>query len=49
VSTCKNPVAGWRVLPSSFRKGTWNMNVYVAREERQGTRVTITGLRVDKP
>src|SRR5439155_25879514 len=47
VSTCKSPVAGFRVLPSSFRKGTWNMNVYVLAKNGKETRVTITGLRVD--
>jgi hypothetical protein len=49
VSMCKSPVAGFRVLPSSFRKGTWNMNVYVLAKNGKETKVTITGLRVDKP
>jgi hypothetical protein len=49
VSTCKNPVAGFRLLPSSFRKGTWTMNIYVLAKNGKETKVTITGLRVDKP
>ncbi|HEV7663805.1 MAG TPA: hypothetical protein VGQ62_09745 [Chloroflexota bacterium] len=48
-STCKNPTAGFRVLPSSFRKGTWTMNIYVQAKNGKETRVTIPGLRVDKP
>ena len=48
-SICKSPVAGFRVLPSSFRKGTWTMNVYVQAKNGKETKVTITGLRVDKP
>jgi len=49
VSVCKNPLAAWRVLPSSFRKGTWNMNVYVLGKNGKETKVTIAGLRIDKP
>jgi hypothetical protein len=49
VSVCKQPNAGWRVLPSSFRKGTWEMNVYVLAKNGKETKVTIPGLRVDEP
>jgi hypothetical protein len=49
VSVCKNPLAAWRVLPSSFRKGTWDMNVYVLGKNGKETKVTIAGLRIDKP
>ena len=48
-STCKNPAAGFRLLSSSLRKGIWNMNVYVLAKNGKETRVTIPGLRVDKP
>jgi hypothetical protein len=48
-STCKNPVAGFRVLPSSFRKGTWTMNVYVLAKNGKETKVTVGPLRVDLP
>jgi hypothetical protein len=48
-ATCKSPVAGFRVLPSSFRKGTWEMNVYVQAKNGKETKVTISGLRVDRP
>jgi hypothetical protein len=49
VSVCRNPLAGWRILPSSFRKGTWDMNVYVLGKNGAETKVTIAGLRIDKP
>jgi hypothetical protein len=49
LSMCRQSAAGWRVLPSSFRKGTWDMNVYVLGKNGMETRVTIAGLRVDKP
>ena len=48
-SICKNPAAGWRVLPSSFRKGIYDMNVYVTGKNGAETKVTIAGLRVDHP
>jgi len=48
-TTCKQTLAGWRVLPSSFRKGTWTMNVYVQGKNGAETKVTIPGLRIDKP
>jgi hypothetical protein len=48
-SVCKNPNAGFRVLPSSFRKGTWTMNVYVLGKNGKETKVTINNLRVDRP
>jgi hypothetical protein len=46
---CTSPTAGFRILPSSFRKGIWTMNVYVFGKNGKETRVTIPGLRVDKP
>lgn len=49
LGTCKNPVAGFRVLPSSFRKGTWDMNIYVQAKNGKETKVTLSGLRVDRP
>ena len=48
-ATCANPLAGWRVLPSSFRKGIYDMNVYVLAKNGKETKVTIAGLRVDNP
>jgi len=48
-SVCKGMSAGFRILPSSFRKGTWTMNFYVQSKAGKETRVTIPGLRVDKP
>ncbi|MCA1646296.1 MAG: hypothetical protein LC797_12850, partial [Chloroflexi bacterium] len=49
VSLCKQVYAGWRVLPSSFRKGIYDMNVYVQAKNGKETKVTIAGLRVDHP
>jgi hypothetical protein len=49
LSTCRQSFAAWRVLPSSFRKGKWEMNVYVMGKNGQETKVTITGLRIDQP
>jgi hypothetical protein len=48
-STCKSAIAGFRVLPSSFRRGTWTMNIYVQGKNGKETKVTIPGLRVDLP
>jgi hypothetical protein len=49
VSTCKQLNAGWRVLPSSFKKGVYEMNIYVQAKNGKETKVTISGLRVDNP
>ncbi|HEY3061482.1 MAG TPA: hypothetical protein VGL99_21140 [Chloroflexota bacterium] len=49
VSMCRQTQAAWRVLPSSFRKGVWDMNIYVLAKNGKETKVTIAGLRVDKP
>ena len=49
VSTCKQANAAWRVLPSSFRRGIYDMNVYVQGKNGKETKVTIAGLRVDHP
>ena len=49
VSTCKNLSAGFRLLSSSLRKGTWDINLYVLAKNGKETKVTITGVRVDKP
>jgi len=49
VSTCKQPFSAWRVLPSSFKKGVYDMNVYVQAKNGKETKVTISGLRVDNP
>lgn len=49
LGTCRQSFAAWRVLPSSFRKGTWNMNIYVLGKNGKETKVSIPGLRVDKP
>jgi len=49
LSTCKQQFAAWRILPSSFRKGVWDMNVYVIAKNGMETKVTIAGLRVDRP
>jgi hypothetical protein len=48
-SMCKSPVAAWRVLPSSFRKGTWTMYVYVLAKNGKETKVTVGPLRIDLP
>jgi hypothetical protein len=48
-SMCKNPTAGFRLLPSSFRKGTWTVNIYVLGKNGKETKFTISNLRVDKP
>jgi len=49
VSTCKQINSGWRVLPSSFKKGIYDMNVYVLAKNGKETKVTVAGLRVDNP
>jgi len=49
VSMCKQVNAGWRVLPSSFRKGIYDMNIYVLGKNGKETKVTVPGLRVDNP
>jgi hypothetical protein len=49
LSLCRQSFAAWRVLPSSFRKGIWEMNVYVQAKNGKETKVTIPGLRVDNP
>ncbi len=49
VSSCKQPFSAWRVLPSSFKKGIYEMNVYVQAKNGKETKVTISGLRVDNP
>jgi hypothetical protein len=49
VTVCRHPLAAWRVFPSSFRKGIWDLNVYVLGKNGMETKVTIAGLRIDKP
>ena len=49
VSTCKQANSGWRVLPSSFKKGLYDMNIYVLGKNGKETKVTVAGLRVDRP
>ena len=49
VSMCKQLNSAWRVLPSSFRRGIYDMNVYVQGKNGKETKVTIAGLRVDHP
>lgn len=48
VSVCKQPTAGFRVLTSALRKGTWTMNVYVMAKNGMETQFTISNLTVDK-
>jgi len=48
-STCANANAGWRVLPSRFKKGIIDMNIYVMGKNGLETKVTIAGLRIDNP
>jgi hypothetical protein len=48
-STCKNALAGWRVLTSAIKKGIYEMNVYVQGKNGSETKTTISGLRVDHP
>ena len=47
VSTCKQLNSAWRILPSSFRRGIYDMNIYVQGKNGKETKVTIAGLRVD--
>jgi hypothetical protein len=49
LSICKQAFSAWRVLPSSFKKGIYDMNVYVTGKNGLETKVTIAGLRVDHP
>ena len=49
-STCASPVAGFRVLTSALRRaGTFDMNIYVLAKNGLETKVTIAGIRIDKP
>jgi hypothetical protein len=48
VSTgCRHSFAAWRVLPSSFRHGTWTMNIYVLTKAGAETKVTIDPIVID--
>ena len=49
MTTCRHPFAAWRLLPGSFRKGTWNFNIYVLGKNGMETKVTLAGIRIDKP
>jgi hypothetical protein len=49
VSVCKQPNSAFRILPSSFRKGDWTMNVYVTAKNGMETKYTVGTLHVDKP
>jgi hypothetical protein len=49
-STCKNPLAGWRVLTAAMkRRGTFDMNIYVLAKNGMETKVTLSGIRIDEP
>ena len=48
-STCKQMLSGFRVLTSAIRKGTWTMNIYVQGMNGAESKVTIPGIRIDKP
>ena len=48
-SLCKVANAGFQLLSSSLRKGTWNLNIYVLSMTGKETHIVIPGLRVDKP
>ena len=48
-SGCKHQFAGWRVLPSSFRKGIIDINFYVLTKAGAEAKITIPGVRVDNP
>lgn len=49
VSTgCKSPTAGFRVLTSSLRRGTYDLNVYVLTKAGFETKTTIPGIVVDQ-
>ena len=48
-NTCKQPNSGFRVLTGAIRKGTWTMNIYVQGKNGAETKVTIPGIRIDKP
>lgn len=49
LSVCRQTYAAWRILPSSFRRGVWDMNVYVIGKNGMETKTTIAGLRIDLP
>jgi hypothetical protein len=49
VSFCRQLNAGFRIITSALRKGSWNLNVYVQANNGKETKVTISGLRVDTP
>jgi hypothetical protein len=48
VSTCPQPLAGWRILIPQVKKGTYNMNIYVMGKNGLETDVLIP-IRVDMP
>jgi hypothetical protein len=49
VSTgCKSPSAGFRVLTSALRRGTYDLNVYVLTKAGAETKTTIAGIVVDQ-
>jgi hypothetical protein len=48
-STCKQTYSAFRLLPSSFRRGVWDLNVYVIAKNGMETKLTIAGLRIDRP
>lgn len=49
LSTCRQQFAAFRILPVSFRRGVWDLNVYVIAKNGMETKTTIAGLRVDRP
>lgn len=46
---CKVANAGFQLLTSSLRKGTWDLNIYVLSMTGKETHIVIPGIRVDKP
>jgi hypothetical protein len=48
VSTgCRNPNAGFRILTSALRRGTYDLNVYVLSKAGAETKTTVPGIVVD--
>jgi hypothetical protein len=48
VSVCKNPNAGWRVLTSALKKGSYDLHIYTLAKNGAETLVT-RSVRIDMP
>jgi hypothetical protein len=45
---CKHTYAGFRLLPSAFRRGTWQVNIYVLTKAGKETKTTFEPIIVDQ-